>query len=176
MKQNNKLKVATGLIALLISPAWILGAGGTQSRVQVAIAPILRMEVQQAPLSFEFAEGDYDLEAGTARQASGGQTTVRVLANHGWHVQVQADAEAFSHTPAQPGGPVAAKPASDLRARRAGDAGFVPLSSEKQVVASGAAGGFAANTFAVEYELASDLAGDLPGDYTLTVTYSVIPQ
>lgn len=114
-------------------------------------------------LAFTFATAN-DFETGKTNASAAG---LRVRSNKAWTVSVKANSANFAATT----GGDANVTANKLSVKKTGTATLLPLTTTDQTLATGAKGGFGANTFLIDYFANPGYIS--PATYTLGVTFTV---
>jgi hypothetical protein len=179
MKTSRRLFFAGGIFAFGAGlPLFPQVSQQTQQITVTAVIPVLmNLTVDTSTVTFNFTQSDYAAD-GTGSKQVVNATTFKIASNTRWILQVSADNLNFTYSPGVAGTANPNKSCGDLSLSPNGTANFVPVTNLNREIARGEAGGntVAANSIPVSYKLNTTVAKDPPGTYTLTVTYTLIPQ
>jgi hypothetical protein len=153
-------------LTLLCTACSLSSMGQTTTRthtVTYTVNPILELDFDAttANLGFSFTTAT-DFESGKTNTAAAG---LRVRSNKAWTVSVKANAANFTTV----GGDAVL--ANKLSVKRNAVGSFIPLTATDQTLATGAKGGYATNTFQIDYFANPGYIA--PATYTLGVTFTV---
>jgi len=179
MKTHCRLLAVAGILALGAGlPVFAQISQTTQQVTVTASIPVLmNLTVDTSTVTFNFTQSDYAAD-GTGSKEVVNATTFKVASNARWILQAGADNLNFSYNPGITGAANPNKSCGDLSLRPNGTATYIPVTNLNQELARGDAGGntVPANSIPVSYKLNTTVAGDPPGTYTLTLTYTLMPQ
>jgi hypothetical protein len=182
MKTPRCLLLAAGILALGAGlPVFAQISQQTRQITVTAVIPVLMNLTLDSrnTVTFIFTQRDYAADGtGTKEVVSG--TTLTVASNTRWILQVAADSSTFTFAASADitGATNPNKTCGDLWLKKTGAADYIPVTNLNQEIARGEPGGNTApaNVIPVNYRLNTDVAKDPPGTYTLTLTYTLMPQ
>ncbi len=179
MKTLRHLLLAAGIFALGAGlPMFAQISQQTQQITVTAVIPVLmNLTVDTSSVNFTFTQSDYAADGTGTKEVVNG-TTFKIASNSRWILNVQADNATFTFAPGVAGTANPNKVCGDLSVSASGTAGYHAISTTDQELASGLAGGNTAtgNSIRVSYKLATTVATDPPGTYTITLTFTIVPQ
>ncbi len=182
MKTSRRLLLAAGILALgaglPVSAQNTVRPQQTQQVTVTAVIPVLmNLTVDNSTVTFNFTQGDYASD-GTGTKEVVNATTFKVASNARWVLNVQADNANFTYSPATIGTVNPKKNCRDLSVSPKGTANYRAVTTIDHELARGEPGGntVAGNNIPVSYKLGTTVANDPPGSYTLTLTYTLMPQ
>ena len=179
MKTPRHLLLAVGILALGAGlPVFAQISQQTQQITVTAVIPVLmNLTVDTSTVNFNFTQSDYAADGTGTKEVVNG-TTFKIASNARWILNVQADNATFTFAPGVAGTANPNKVCGDLSVSPSGTAGYRAITIVDQELARGEAGGntVLANSIPVSYKLATAVANDPPGTYTLTLTFTIVPQ
>jgi hypothetical protein len=154
-----------------------LRAQSSQQVTVNAIVPVLlNLTVDTNNVVLTFAQGDYQANGSAVKEAINA-TTFKVSANSRWRLYVSSNSQNFSYNPSA-GGQDPGKNCGDLQVSPFNANSYFAVTTGTHDVANGMPGGYddSGHSIPMSYKLNTTLAGDPPGTYTLTLTYTLMPQ